>query len=147
MTIYTIGFTKKNAEQFFEPLKNNGVQLLVDVRLNNKSQLAGFTKDGDIQYFLMNICGIEYIHCDEFAPSKELLKGYQAGEVSWDEYVEVFNEMMDKRGCCRKFYDRFKDYDKVCLLCSEATPEQCHRRLVAEKVKEANGDAVEIVHL
>ena len=72
MKIYTIGFTKKNAEQFFNPIKKNGIELLIDVRLNNKSQLAGFTKSGDIEYFLDNICGCRYMHCDEFAPSKEL---------------------------------------------------------------------------
>ena len=146
MTIYTIGFTKKNAEQFFETLKKNEVQMLVDVRLNNKSQLAGFTKDGDIQYFL-NLCGIKYTHCDEFAPSKELLKGYQAGDISWDQYTAIFNEILDKRKVCARFYNRFKEYDNVCLLCSEATAEQCHRRLVAEKIKKETTEPIEIIHL
>ncbi len=147
MVIYTIGFTKKKAEQFFEPLKKNGVQLLVDVRLNNKSQLAGFTKDGDIQYFLEKICGIKYIHCDEFAPSKELLKNYQDGKTSWEEYETVFDGIMEKRGVCAKFLSRFSEYDKVCLLCSEPTPEKCHRRLVAEKIQASAPDLVEVVHL
>ena len=147
MVIYTIGFTKKKAEQFFEPLRENGVQLLIDVRLNNKSQLAGFTKDGDIQYFLEKICGIKYIHCDEFAPSKELLKNYQDGNTSWEEYETVFNNIMEKRGACSKFLSRFAEYDKVCLLCSEPTPEKCHRRLVAEKIKDSAQDLVEVKHL
>ena len=147
MIIYTIGFTKKNAKQFFEPLRENGVQLLIDVRLNNKSQLAGFTKDGDIQYFLQEICNVEYVHCDEFAPSKELLKSYQAGQTSWAEYVTIFDEQMEKRGSYKKFLTRFSNYDKVCLLCSEPTPEQCHRRLVAEKVRSTDPNNVEVIHL
>jgi len=147
MTIYTIGFTKKNAEQFFEPIKNSGIEMLIDVRLNNKSQLAGFTKAGDIEYFLKQICNCGYMHCDEFSPTKELLKDYQAGTTSWDEYETVFSQIMDKRGVCEKFYDRFSRFEKVCLLCSEATPEYCHRRLVAERVKASNPGKIEIVHL
>ena len=147
MKIYTIGFTKKNAEQFFNPIKKNGIELLIDVRLNNKSQLAGFTKSGDIEYFLDNICGCRYMHCDEFAPSKELLKDYQSEKVSWDEYVNIFNSIMDKRSVCEKFYDRFSKFEKVCLLCSEATPEHCHRRLVAERVQKCNPINVEIIHI
>ena len=146
MKIYTIGFTKKSAEKFFETLKINGIELLIDVRLNNKSQLAGFTKDGDIQYFL-KLCYIEYIHCDEFSPSKELLKDYQDGAVSWEEYESIFTSIMDKRGCCEKFLNRFKNYKKVCLLCTEPTPEKCHRRLVAERVKKNNPDEIEVIHL
>lgn len=147
MTVYTIGFTKKTAEQFFELLKTAGVELLVDVRLNNRSQLAGFTKDGDIQYFLRQICGAEYVHCDEFAPSKELLSKYQKKEIAWEEYETAFNGIMDKRGACEKFPSRFAQYDKVCLLCSEPTPEHCHRRLVAERIADAAKGAVTVQHL
>ena len=101
MTVYTIGFTKKTAEQFFELLKTSGTELLVDVRLNNRSQLAGFTKDGDIQYFLRQICGAEYVHCDEFAPSKELLSRYQKKEITWEEYEKIFDSIMDRRGALK----------------------------------------------
>lgn len=147
MIIYTIGFTKKTAELFFKPLKENGIEILIDVRLSNKSQLAGFTKAGDIEFFLENICNCRYIHCDEFAPSKDLLKDYQAGKVSWDEYVNAFNNIMDKRGVCKRFYEKFSKFEKVCLLCSEATPEHCHRRLVAERVQAANPKNVQVIHL
>lgn len=147
MIIYTIGFTKKNAKQFFESLKSNGVQLLCDVRLNNRSQLAGFTKDGDIQYFLKEICDIDYVHGDEFAPSKELLKNYQSGEITWDEYETIFNDILERRGVHKRFLNRFKKYEKVCLLCSEPTPEKCHRRLVAEKIRTEFPIDVEVVHL
>ena len=86
MNIYTIGFTQKTAEQFFETIKDNEIELLVDVRLNNRSQLAGFTKGNDLEYFLQKLCRTEYIHCDEFAPTKDLLGRYQKGVTSWEEY-------------------------------------------------------------
>ena len=147
MTVYTIGFTKKSAEQFFELLKTSGAEILIDVRLNNRSQLAGFTKDGDIQYFLRQICGMEYLHCDEFAPSKDLLSKYQKKEITWEEYEKIFDGIMDKRGACEKFPARFSQYDKVCLLCSEPTPEHCHRRLVAERIARAAPETVTVKHL
>lgn len=147
MKIYTIGFTQKSAEQFFELIKSNGIELLVDIRLNNKSQLAGFTKGTDLSYFLREICGTKYVHCDEFAPTKELLSGYQKGTVSWAEYETVFDQIMEKRGAYKKFLQRFQPFDKVCLLCSEPTPEHCHRRLVAEKIQSSSPENVEVVHL
>ena len=147
MIIYTIGFTQKNAELFFETIKKNSVQLLVDVRLNNKSQLAGFTKAGDIEYFLKTICGTEYYHGDEFAPTKELLKAYQNKEKSWEEYETEFNEILTGRNVCKRFVQRFNKYDRICLLCSEQKPDQCHRRLVAEMIKKESEDEVGIIHL
>ncbi len=147
MIIYTIGFTQKSAEQFFELIKKNQIELLIDVRLNNKSQLAGFSKGTDLAYFLKEICGTKYIHCDEYAPTKELLSNYQKGSVSWNEYEEVFDTIMEKRGAYKKFLTRFKDFGRVCLLCSEPTAEKCHRRLVAEKIQSFSPDQVEVVHL
>ena len=147
MTIYTMGFAKKNAESFFETLKANGVQLLIDVRLNNKSQLAGFTKGNDIQYFLKVIGGIEYLHCVEYAPTKELLSSYQKKEITWAEYVTTYQKIIERRNAHIMFFDRFSDYEKVCLLCSEPTPEQCHRRLFAEMVEAYNPGGVEIKHV
>ncbi len=147
MTIYTIGFTQKSAEQFFELIKKNQVELLVDVRLNNKSQLAGFSKGTDLAYFLKEICGTKYIHCDEFAPTKELLSNYQKGIVSWEDYEAIFDEIMEKRGSYNKFLSRFKDFERVCLLCSEPTPEKCHRRLLAEKIQSFSSIQIEVIHL
>lgn len=147
MTIYTIGFTKKTAEQFFETLRASGTELLIDIRLNNRSQLSGFAKDGDIQYFLARICGIPYVHCEEYAPTKELLSGYQKKEISWEEYEAEYARMMEKRNACRKFMERFSDKEKVCLLCSEPTPEHCHRRLLAEMIAKSAEETVEICHL
>ena len=147
MTIYTIGFTQKTAEQFFESIKANAVELLIDIRLNNKSQLAGFSKGTDLAYFLKAICGTKYIHCVEFAPTKELLSNYQKGNTSWPEYEILFNEILEKRGDYRVFLKRFDKINKVCLLCSEPTPEQCHRRLVAEKIQATAPMDVEVKHL
>ena len=147
MTIFTIGFTQKSAEQFFELIKTNKVELLIDVRLNNKSQLAGFSKGTDLAYFLKEICGSKYIHCDEFAPTKELLSDYQKGIVSWEEYEKIFDTIMEKRGAYKRFLSRFKDFNRVCLLCSEPTAEKCHRRLVAEKIQVCFPNLVEVVHL
>ena len=147
MIIYTIGFTQKTAEQFFELVKANNIELMIDVRLNNKSQLAGFSKGNDLAYFLREICKADYIHCNEFAPTKELLSGYQKKLISWNEYERQFDEIMEKRGAYKKFLSRFAEYNKVCLLCSEVTAEHCHRRLVAEKVQTSSPKNVEVIHL
>lgn len=147
MIVYTIGFTKKTAEQFFTTLRKNRVELLVDVRLNNKSQLAGFTKDCDVSFFLREICNADYIHCSEFAPSKELLSAYQKKEISWDDYERMYNEILEKRGNYHQFLSRFSKYDRICLLCSEPTAYKCHRRLLAEKVQNTFPKEVEVIHL
>ena len=147
MRIFTIGFTQKSAEQFFELIKANGIELLIDIRLNNKSQLAGFSKGSDLAYFLREICGTKYVHCEEFAPTKELLSNYQKGTVSWAEYETVFDGIMEKRGEYKEFLQRFQKFDRVCLLCSEPTPDHCHRRLVAEKIQSVAPEHVEVIHL
>lgn len=147
MNIYTIGFTKKSAEQFFEALKDNNIELLVDVRLNNKSQLAGFTKGSDLVYFVKQIVGADYVHGDEYAPSKDLLDRYHKGTTSWEEYVTEYREIISRRGCHLKFPERFRKYNNICLLCSEATPEMCHRRLLAEMIAENAKEEIAIIHI
>lgn len=146
MVINTIGFTQKTAEDFFELIKKADVQLLIDIRLNNKSQLAGFSKGSDLVYFLKTICNCEYKHCDEFAPTKEILDDYKKKKITWDGYVEQFLLLMEKRGVIKRFMDRFGKYERVCLLCSEPTPEKCHRRLVAEMIAK-DFPEVKIQHL
>lgn len=146
MIIYTMGFTKKSAEIFFEKLKKANIQLLIDVRLNNKSQLAGFTKGSDLSYFLKEIVHCEYKHCDEYAPTKEILDDYKKGGEDWNLYVERFLPLMKSRLGIKNFMKKFGGYEKVCLLCSEPTPERCHRRLVAELIKEEFPE-VEIRHI
>ncbi len=144
MTFYTIGFTQKSAETFFELLKNNGVKKLVDVRINNTSQLAGFAKYPDVKYFVKEICGIPYEHIVDFAPTKELLKGYQQKEVTWDQYVVIYRNLLNNRHILQK-YDMSR-FDGACFMCSEDMPTQCHRRLLVEFIKESNPDVV-IKHL
>lgn len=135
MILFTIGFTQKSAEQFFELIKKERVELLIDIRLNNRSQLAGFTKGPDLQYFLQKICQCNYIHCEEYAPTKELLEQYKRGKIGWEEYVNIFMPLMKQRSAPQTFFKRFSKYNRICLLCSEPTPEKCHRRLLAEMLQ------------
>jgi len=145
MTIFTIGFTQKTAKEFFELLKKNKIELLVDVRLNNQSQLAGFTKGQDLSYFLKEIVGCEYSHDLILAPTKELLNDYKKGTVTWDRYVEVFSKLIESRKMAENFEKKYSAYSNVVLLCSEPKADKCHRRLVAEAVSKKYG--YEIKHL
>ena len=142
--LLTIGFTKKTAEQFFESLKKNGVKKLVDIRINNKSQLAGFAKGVDLKYFVKEINGIPYIYIPDFAPTKELLSDYQNKKVDWIGYQKVFRQLIESRQIDKKY--NIKDFDNACFLCSEELPDKCHRRLIVEYFKEKNED-IQIVHI
>jgi uncharacterized protein (DUF488 family) len=144
MKIFTIGFTKKSAEDFFSRLKKHPISRVVDVRLNNVSQLAGFAKREDLQYFLREICGIEYMHLPILAPTQEMLDRYRKVEKSWAAYEAAFLGLMKEREIEMSVSREL--LDSRCLLCSEDTPEHCHRRLVAEYLKEKWGE-VEIQHL
>lgn len=136
MTVYTIGFTQKTAKSFFTLLREHQIQILVDIRLNNKSQLAGFTKGEDLGFFLKEICQCEYVHCEEYAPTKQILDDYKKKRIDWDGYVSQYLPLMERRQAAKKFLERFCGYDRVCLLCSEPTPEHCHRRLFSELLQE-----------
>ena len=128
--LFTIGFARTQAEQFFRQLRDVGVKRVIDVRLNNTSQLAGFTKRQDLQFFLREIADIEYIHIPELAPTQEILDAYKKHKGSWSVYEEEFNALMAKRGI-----ENVISRDEAhmgCLLCSEKTPHHCHRRLLAE---------------
>lgn len=142
--LFTIGFTKKSAKQFFELLKKNGVKKLVDIRINNTSQLAGFAKGQDLEYFINQIIDIPYIHITDLAPTKELLSDYQNKKIDWIGYQKIFKQLLEKRNVATKF--KASDFDNACFLCSEELPDECHRRLVVEFLKEKNSD-VQIVHL
>ncbi len=138
MNLYTIGFTKKSAEQFFESIRSNSVDLLLDIRLNNKSQLAGFTKGEDLSYFLQEICRCSYEHFLEFAPTKEILDDYRTKRITWSEYAAEYNALIIKRDASTIFMQNYGDYKNVALLCSEPTAEKCHRRLAAEAIVTQN---------
>jgi uncharacterized protein (DUF488 family) len=144
MRLFTIGFTKKTAEEFFATLSTAKVKTLIDVRLNNVSQLAGFSKRNDLEYFLRAICGIGYLQLPELAPTQEILDEYRKGGHDWANYESQFLALLKKRKVAQKL-DR-KVFDRACLLCSEDTAHQCHRRLVAEHLQKKWG-GVEIVHL
>lgn len=128
--IYTIGFAKKSAREFFSILENAGVKKLIDIRLNNVSQLAGFTKRDDLKYFLDTITNINYLHEPDFAPTKDILKAYRDKEINWNEYEEKFLKLISERQIEKIFLP--KDLHNSCLLCSEVTSDNCHRRLVVE---------------
>lgn len=144
MRIFTVGFTKKSAEQFFTRLKQLGLERVVDVRLNNVSQLAGFTKKDDLRFFLRDICHIDYVHLPELAPTQDILDAYKKDGSDWQTYERQFLALVAKRRV-EETLDK-KLIAGGCLLCSEATPEHCHRRLVAEYLREKWGD-VDIQHL
>ncbi|MBM3326550.1 MAG: DUF488 domain-containing protein [Calditrichaeota bacterium] len=145
MEIYTIGFTRKSAEQFFGILKEAGIRRLIDIRLNNTSQIAGFAKAQDLTYFLKEICGIEYIHEPLLAPTEEILKGYRDKILDWDEFERRFKMLIMERAI-EAAIERTLFYIPAVLLCSEPTAERCHRRLAAEYLREKWGD-LEVVHL
>ena len=145
MEVYTIGFTQKTARQFFEALKQAGIRRLLDVRLNNVSQLAGFAKRDDLKYFLEVVGGIEYQHETLLAPTQEMLDAYKKHKGSWAEYEARFLDLMRERHIETALDKKLFAMPTV-LLCSELTPEYCHRRLVAEYLQEKWGD-IEIVNL
>jgi len=144
IALFTIGFAGKSAEEFFGAVRQAGVRRVVDVRLNNVSQLAGFTKKRDLPYFLRTIADIEYEHRPELAPTKEILDDYKKKRIDWSEYERRFKALLAERQLAQRF--KAEQFDHACLLCSEAKPQKCHRRLVAEHFKDAWGE-VEIRHL
>ncbi|MFO8041322.1 MAG: DUF488 domain-containing protein [Sodalinema sp.] len=142
--LFTIGFTKKGAKTFFESLQNAGVKRLLDIRLNNVSQLAGFAKKADLEYFLNTICDIDYAHLLDLAPTKEIVDEYKKNKGDWQHYEVQFLELIRQR----KIEDKVSPdlIDGACFLCSEASPNHCHRRLVAEYLNQQWGN-VDIQHL
>jgi uncharacterized protein (DUF488 family) len=143
--IYTIGFTKKSAAEFFEILRRAGIRRLIDVRLNNTSQLAGFAKRDDLQYFLREICRAEYVHEPLLAPTQEILDAYKKKEFDWNQYAAQYRELLASRTAESAIDRRLFDVPAV-LLCSEPTPDHCHRRLAAEYLAEHWAE-MKVVHL
>ncbi|MBD3242284.1 MAG: DUF488 family protein [Chitinivibrionales bacterium] len=143
-TLYTIGFARKPAEAFFELLKDAGVRKVIDVRLHNTSQMAGFTKRDDLRYFLSTIGAMDYRHLPELAPTPELLDAYRKKAIAWETFEPAFVELISSRHI-EATLDR-ETLDRGCLLCSEPDPQRCHRRLVAEYLRGALGE-IRICHL
>ena len=144
VNLFTIGFTKKTAQQFFETLVKSGVKRVIDTRLNNVSQLAGFAKRTDLEYFLQTIGNIEYVHIIDLAPTKDILDDYKKKKGDWDTYEKKFLQLIEKRQIEKKVSPEL--LDGGCLLCSEAQPHNCHRRLVAEYLSDKLGN-ISICHL
>lgn len=144
MNVFTIGFTEKTAKRFFELIRSSGVKRVVDVRLNNTGQLAGFSKQADLTYFLRELCQVEYIHVPELAPTKDILDVYKKHGGAWSVYEAEFLNLMERR---RIDQSVAKDVvDQGCLLCSENKPHHCHRRLVVEYLQNKWGD-INTTHL
>ena len=137
MEIYTIGFTKKSARYFFGRLRDAGIGLLYDTRINNTSQLAGFTKRDDLEFFLDELLDARYEHRTDLAPTEQLLSAFKQKEISWDEYAESFLELMDQRRPDLLLDKELLARTPTALLCSEHQPDRCHRRLVVEYLAEA----------
>lgn len=143
--LYTIGFIGKSAEEFFSLLKKVGIKMLLDIRLNNVSQLAGFTKGKDLAYFVRTILEGQYYHNTDLAPTKELLKKYQADE-DWQSYEKEFLALLETRNIENKIKLELLNGPTV-LFCSEKTAEKCHRRLVAEYLQKKILSGYTIEHL
>ena len=143
MSLYTIGFTKHSAENFFETLKSSGVTKLIDIRINKTSQLAGFAKGSDLPYFLRVCAGIAYESIENLAPSKDLLRRYRSKEISWEFFEDLYLQRITSSGALDSLNP--KDFDNACLLCSEHTSERCHRRILADEMHKRWG--IQIVHL
>lgn len=142
--LYTQGFTRTTAEAFFTKLRQSGARRIIDVRLHNTSQLAGFAKRHDLCYFLRQICDMDYIHLLELAPTNDMLQAYRARTISWPEYAQQFMALLHRR----KIEDTLDPamVADSCLLCSEHQPHHCHRRLVAEYLNTCWG-RIDIVHI
>ena len=143
--IYTIGFTRKTAEEFFSLLRDAGVTTLVDIRLHNRSQLASFAKRDDLAWFANELAGIEYVHVPELAPTQELFDAFKKRGGPWEAFERGFRQLMEQRGAYESF-DRELLRRSPCFLCSEAAAEHCHRRLVAEALAAAE-PGLRVVHL
>ena len=142
--IFTIGFTRKTAEEFFTLLLRAGVKRVIDIRLNNTSQLAGFTKKDDLGYFLRAIAGIDYFHRPDLAPTQPIMDAFKKSNGSWPDYERDFLALLSARKVETEVTPEL--LHESCLLCSEEKPLHCHRRLVAEYFR-LKWDNVEIIHL
>jgi uncharacterized protein (DUF488 family) len=143
--VFTIGFTKSSAQHFFQRLQQAGVRKIIDVRLNNKSQLSGFAKASDLPYFLQSLGDIEYVHQPLLAPTESMLKAYKRDKGDWGVYAGRFLDLMKEREIeTRITRETLRD---ACLLCSEDKPHQCHRRLVCDYLNDKWNGSLSVRHL
>jgi uncharacterized protein (DUF488 family) len=145
MEIYSIGFTQKNAGEFFGTLKAYRIERLLDVRLNNTSQLAGFAKQSDLPYFLKEICGATYEHEPLLAPTQDILDAFKKKKGDWDVYTKSYLNLIRSRKV-ESVLSRESFARRTVLLCSEATAEHCHRRLALEYLQ-SHWEGLKIIHI
>jgi len=143
--LFTIGFTKKNAQTFFSLLKSSGIKTVIDTRLNNTGQLAGFTKRDDLAFFLNRLVDAQYVHWKESAPTEELLSAYKKKKLTWNQYEIEYRSLISHRRLHES--DVVSRLPNSCLLCSEAKPHKCHRRILAEYLQETLSDRISVTHL
>lgn len=143
--VFTIGFTEKTAKQFFALLQKSSAKKIIDVRLNNTSQLSGFAKRDDLKFFLREICDIEYVEVPDLAPEPKMLKDYRNNLIDWERYELLYTELMAKRAVERRI-DPVLIID-ACLLCSEHKPHHCHRRLALEYLNKCWANSLKVKHL
>lgn len=143
--VATIGFTKTTAENFFQRLQSNDVQRVIDVRLNNTSQLSGFAKEKDLIYFLSALADVQYVHEPLLAPTQDILASYRKKTIDWSDYRAHFLDLMDTRSIDQLLSPDF--FDHGCLLCSEDKPHHCHRSLVVEYLNDRWDDVLRVKHL
>lgn len=148
MEIFTIGFTKKSAQTFFDKIFDNNIDILIDIRLNNVSQLAGFAKSKDLEYFLKKICKTSYVHDIHFAPTKDILDRYKSHRIDWNQYDREFKALMVERNIVNYFEKNYAQYSRVCLLCSEDSQNECHRGIVAQLLSDGLKNInISIIHI
>lgn len=145
MKIHTIGFSQKSAKKFFDLLSKNGVNCLVDIRLRPSGQLAGFAKQENLRFFLKELINCDYHHLTMLAPTDQILEAYRTNK-NWEKYEQSFTALMKTRRIPESLDRKLFEVNNCCLLCSEATPDFCHRRLVAELLQE-EWQNVKIIHI
>ena len=145
--LYTIGYTKKTLREFITRLRAHGVDCVVDIRLNNTSQLAGFSKRDDLEFLLKDGFGIGYVHLPDLAPTEELLTEYRSNK-NWDSYQAWYESLVEERGMVAQFLRMAEEHNwqRPCLLCAEDVADHCHRRVLAEAIADEAED-LEVVHL
>lgn len=147
MMIYTIGSNRKSAETFFELLRRNDVRFLLDIRLRNSSQLAGFAKGNDLEYFTGRILGIGYRHDVRFAPDEGLFEVRKSKGLNMEQFALKFWETLEERDMKQVLLDEYAGVmDGICLMCSEEDHRECHRSVVAGYISDVFG-GTEVVNL
>ncbi|WP_245809508.1 DUF488 family protein [Desulfamplus magnetovallimortis] len=143
--IYTIGYTKKSAEKFFDLIRNEDISTLIDVRLNNTSQLSAFAKKDDLEFFLHELCAVQYLHIPQLAPTQNILKAYKSKSITWEDYEKEYLKLLSTRDIDNIIQPDI--LNKSCFLCSEYKPDNCHRRLAVEYLVEYFKLDAEVKHL